>query len=38
MSKQPMVYLRHILDECQFILTATSGNTIAVRQVTDLVG
>ena len=27
MSKQPMIYLRHILDECQFILTATSGMT-----------
>ena len=27
MSKQPIEYLRHILDECQFILTATAGMT-----------
>jgi len=27
MSKQPTEYLRHILDECRFILAATSGVT-----------
>jgi len=27
MSKQPLEYLYHILDECRFILTATSGMT-----------
>jgi len=27
MHKQPIEYLRHILDECHFILTATSGVT-----------
>ena len=27
MSKQPIEYLCHILDECRFILTATSGMT-----------
>jgi len=27
MPKQPIEYLRHILDECRFILTATSGMT-----------
>jgi len=27
MSKQPIEYLRHILDECRFILTATSDMT-----------
>ena len=27
MSKQPIEYLYHILDECRFILTATSGIT-----------
>jgi len=27
MCKRPIEYLRHILDECRFILTATSGMT-----------
>ena len=27
MSKQPIEYLYHILDECRFILAATSGMT-----------
>jgi len=27
MYKQPIEYLNHILDECRFILTATSGMT-----------
>ena len=27
MSKQPIEYLRHILDECRFIISATSGIT-----------
>jgi uncharacterized protein with HEPN domain len=27
MSKQPIEYLRHILDECRFIISATSGMT-----------
>jgi len=27
MPKQPVEYLRHILDECRFILGATSGMT-----------
>jgi len=27
MYKQPIEYLRHILDECRFILTASSGMT-----------
>ena len=27
MYKEPIEYLRHILDECRFILTATSGIT-----------
>jgi uncharacterized protein with HEPN domain len=27
MCKQPIEYLHHILDECRFIITATSGMT-----------
>ena len=27
MSKQPIEYLRHILDGCRFIISATSGMT-----------
>ena len=27
MSKQPIEYLRHILDECRFIISSTSGMT-----------
>ena len=27
MSKQPIEYLRHILDECRFIISVTSGLT-----------
>ncbi|MCL1932363.1 MAG: DUF86 domain-containing protein [Candidatus Azobacteroides sp.] len=35
MSKEPILYLKHILDECEFILSAMSTNTTKENLLED---
>jgi uncharacterized protein with HEPN domain len=35
MSKEPIIYLKHILDECEFILSAISADTTKENLLED---